>query len=73
MEEVIDDPLSNQFKRRYDQKCLLLVIIVDGYANAYYKLIMTDIDMEKWTLPIGSKKVFGSSWWDSHTIFNLQR
>lgn len=69
---VIDDPYLINSKEDMI-KMSLLVDSVDGYANAYYKL-MTDIDMEEVDFtPIGSKRSFsGVLDGDGHAIFNLK-
>ena len=69
---VIDDPYLINSKEDLT-KMSFLVDSVDGYENAYYKL-MEDIDMEKVDFtPIGSKRSFsGVLDGNGHAIFNLE-
>ena len=69
---VIDNPYLINSKEDLI-KMSLLVDNVDGYANAYYKL-MEDIDMEEVDFtPIGSKSSFsGVLDGNGHAIFNLE-
>ncbi|WP_305113360.1 family 20 glycosylhydrolase [Thomasclavelia cocleata] len=69
---VVDNPYLINSKEDLI-KMSLLVDSVDGYANAYYK-VMTDIDMEEVDFtPIGSKNSFsGVLDGNGHVIFNLK-